>query len=215
MSVYDLMKPAVALARPPRPVHVPRAVLDRLAGQPVGTGDPRDIWAVREDDRGRLVVTVRDAHTGTVWVDCRAIPDDAGRTGWLWDELRTGRPAPKTVRAFVQRGRTRPDPREGADDTPWTAADLDLVAARQIIPWAQPEWPVWVAGDPARARAIWLKLADRHGDPRYVAETIPFARTCRQIIHESGWLDPAELPNLDRAAGAPDPHGRDRTTAAA
>jgi hypothetical protein len=137
-------------------------------------------------------------------------PDAAGQTGVLFDEVRSGRPAPRGAWIFA-------DPYRPVTTTLWTLADLDqearwyLSAGRIPSPerepasrnrrgqqTSEPTWDRWIDGDPIRARAVWLHLAGLRRVPpdEEAVRRIPEAMRCRATIIESGWLSQAETDRL-------------------
>lgn len=202
---------------------------------------PREILAVDRDSAGRLIVTTHDGNVNVICGPDRAVsdppaqyedlepgtdpaqwdaeqgrpwigkPDADGQRGVLFDEHRSGRPAPKGAAIFV-------DPhRPVAQAALWTADDLDQEARRYLGTGRMPaperaatnvpgrggqatseltRMP-WVGIDPIRARAVWLHLADqRRVSPSTAVGLYGEAMRCRAVIADSGWLSHAEMDKL-------------------
>jgi hypothetical protein len=182
-----------ALARPPRPQHVPDDVLAEAAHR---LGMKRsEIVSVTDVDAGQIVTT-RDSRRVIIVSPDR--PDGLGQSGVL--ALDDGRPLPNGAAVYCDPADARQQQSETAQ---WTVGDLDIEARRLKVPSMPTGGPggpsrlPWVDGDPRRARACWLFLAERMSvTPAVAAQRSAEAAACRSVIVSSGWLGAGEVDTL-------------------
>lgn len=181
--------------RPPRPRVPTTEVLERAAAWGVRPEDMNTGWIT---DEGDLAI---ESGLGVVNVYVAADrPDGAGQSGVLLLHGAPSCPEPRGIPKFVPRDVTATDY--------WTANDLDW-AGRTLRPPAHPEhredgmsgFGSWVFGGdgdaPVRARRLWREIAKRNSlTLEEAVSRIPLARTCRQLIRDSGWLSEREAKQL-------------------